>query len=278
MNHGYIPIATSQSGSCLTMANWQEIGINALAFQLQSLLMKPGFSLLRSFANLQSYCAWSKGLILNASLPLANAEGVHKFRSLYDGTMLTISQPELFALIIKLEADIVILPEGFIGYLAEQPISFPSSVKLFVPEKDFLTAKKMNDFGISLVYDSTKSFDDFYNQFKQYSCPTYLSGLFTLIQAKKLMEGGASYLESNLPSNDALRGQIYDEDSSFNLLDSEMAHQHKLISSNCTCPTCTQKLTRAYLHHLYLHTPLLCHRFLIHHNAHYYKGRIETKA
>ncbi len=39
-----------------------------------------------------------------------------------------------------------------------------------------------------------------------------------------------------------------------------------VLDPNCSCPTCTQKLTRAYLHHLLQHTPLLCQRFLILHN------------
>ena len=43
--------------------------------------------------------------------------------------------------------------------------------------------------------------------------------------------------------------------------------QFETIDPECTCPTCSQQFTKAYLHHLLQQTPLLCHRLLIQHNV-----------
>lgn len=268
----FIPVLTSQPGSCLTKANWQEIGIHTAAYYLDALLMKPGYSLLKSLPGLQSYCGWTGTLVLNASLAAANSEGIYTFRSRYDGSLLAISQEALFALIITLQPDIVILPPGFSTYLTRHHLSFPQTIKPFSPENALLAS----DMGIYLAYEKTKPFADFLSQVQQYrGQPTYLSGAFTGLQAQELSEHGATWLESDKPASNALLGQLYGEKTTFNLLDSDMAVQHKPIIEHCGCPTCKQKLTRAYLHHLFLQTPLLCHRFLIQHNVHYYKERIE---
>ncbi|MBA3537614.1 MAG: hypothetical protein H0T84_13570, partial [Tatlockia sp.] len=106
--------------------------------------------------------------------------------------------------------------------------------------------------------------------------PIYLSGAFNLMQSHELIEHGVKWIESDKPTSDALLAQVYGETNSFSLLDSAMANQHQPIIVHCECPTCGQKLTRAYLHHLFLQTPLLCHRFLIQHNAHFFKNQIES--
>ncbi|MBA2652491.1 MAG: tRNA-guanine transglycosylase [Tatlockia sp.] len=279
MKPSFIPLATSQSGSCLTMANWQELGIQTLAYSLHSLLMKPGYSLLNSLPNLQSYCGWPGSIVLTATLAAANTLGIYTFRSLYDGSLISISQEELFSLIIKLQPDLVILPAGFRAYLVEQQLSLPSSIKLFVPVDESLEAENTANLGVNLVYEMNYSFSDLLSQVKQYKArPLYLSGAFNYSEAQELIEHGADWLESDKPASDAFHGQVYGDKDSFSLLNKEMTNQHVPISSNCGCPTCRQKLTRAYLHHLITHTPLLCQRFLIHHNVHYYNHRIETSS
>lgn len=46
----------------------------------------------------------------------------------------------------------------------------------------------------------------------------------------------------------------------------EFSNAFTPLAADCSCPVCTQGLTRAYLHHLYAHTPLLAQRFLVQHN------------
>lgn len=77
------------------------------------------------------------------------------------------------------------------------------------------------------------------------------------------------YGESDKPANDACSGIVYSADGAIDLREKRYAMQFECIDEQCQCPTCRQRLTRAYLHHLLEHTPLLCHRFLIQHNVYH---------
>lgn len=78
---------------------------------------------------------------------------------------------------------------------------------------------------------------------------------------------GIDYLESNQPAFDGYNGIVYERTSVFSIQDEAQRLQFDVIDSSCICPTCRQGLTRAYLHHLYQHTTLLCQRLLIQHNV-----------
>jgi Queuine tRNA-ribosyltransferase len=72
---------------------------------------------------------------------------------------------------------------------------------------------------------------------------------------------------SDQPAIDAIDGRFYFETTSANILDSEFEKDLGLLDKNCQCETCAQGFTRAYLHHLFEHTPLLAQRFLLSHNV-----------
>jgi queuine/archaeosine tRNA-ribosyltransferase len=87
------------------------------------------------------------------------------------------------------------------------------------------------------------------------------------------------FKENNAPSEDALKGVIYTskntENNTFSIQDKKNTLDFSVLDENCACPGCKAKLTRAYFHHLYAHTPLLCHRWLIIHNqwmTHCFRG------
>lgn len=77
------------------------------------------------------------------------------------------------------------------------------------------------------------------------------------------------FIESNQPAEDACSGILYTREGNINIENSDMALQFSPIDADCSCPTCKQNLTRAYLHHLLANTPLLAQRFLIMHNVHW---------
>ena len=79
-------------------------------------------------------------------------------------------------------------------------------------------------------------------------------------------------LVSDQSAKDALNGLIYDKDAMFSITAEDMATSFEPLSQDCACPACALGLTRAYFHHLYVHTPLLCYRFLIQHN--HYVGNL----
>lgn len=268
---GYIPVFTSEAGSCLTLANWQEIGISTASYYLDALLMKPGYSLLKTQRNLQSYCGWQETIVLNATLAAAKSDGIYTIRSRFDGSLLRIGSDELFSLIVGLQPDIVILPPGLLKQLDQLGQALPKSIQFFIPSNEWSSASSDLKLGSYLTYDKTQSFADFKQDIKQYAgMPIYLRADLSISQALELVEQGGVLLESDKPASDAMIGEVYSEQGTLALLDSQMANQQEPIDAHCSCPTCTQGFTRAYLHHLLMHTPLLCQRYLIQHNVYYY--------
>lgn len=72
---------------------------------------------------------------------------------------------------------------------------------------------------------------------------------------------------SQKPMIDAMSGLIYSKERIYSILSETMTQSFEVLSAECECPTCSQGLTRAYLHHLYQQTPLLAYRYLIQHNV-----------
>ena len=171
---------------------------------------------------------------------------------------------------IRLQPDIAIFPGCSLNYLSQLNQSLPR-LQFFIAEEKNSLQSNLSDFGSYLVYDKKVSFSDFLRQLEKYEGKSiYLSGQFDLSQLEALRTEGINLIESDEPAGAAMVGQVYTRQGKIVLLDAQMAQQHQVIEEECACPTCEQRFTRAYLHHLLMQTPLLCQRFLIQHNAHYY--------
>jgi queuine/archaeosine tRNA-ribosyltransferase len=93
-----------------------------------------------------------------------------------------------------------------------------------------------------------------------------ISNLIKQLKPDYLMSSDAFQI-NNQPAEDALKGQLYtSENTHFLIQDKSNTENFKTLDASCQCPACTSNLTRAYFHHLYAHTPLLCHRWLVMHN------------
>ncbi|ASQ46570.1 tRNA guanosine transglycosylase family protein [Legionella clemsonensis] len=261
----YIPTLTTEAGSCLTLANWQEVGVRAVSYHLEALLLKPGISLLKSLPHLKAYIPWQGSIVLNAALPPAK-QGQYTVRSPYDGSVMQISQDEVACLVEKLQPDIVVLPIDF----------DPGLMRSFTKTSQIFTIPELHveqQFGWYLPYEPSLSFIALQEKIKRYNTtPIYLAGDFDLQQLAALTQYDSLMIESNLPAQHAFSGKVYYEGGVLDLCADEIAHQQVVIDRHCKCPTCEQQLTRAYLHHLINQTPLLCQRLLIQHNAYYYQN------
>lgn len=195
----FVPILTTQAGLCLTYDNWEAIGINAVSYHLDALLMKPGFDRLFEVTNLASYVGWKKNILLNASMLKPNRVGDYVVKSHYDGARLLFTHEQLTALIAHLNPTMVLLP----GDVMQNSIHY----------------------------------------------------------------AGVEYIESDKPALDGYNGIVYEASGTFCIQDEAQRLQFEIIDTSCACPTCSQGFTRAYLHHLFQHTPLLCQRLLIQHNS-----------
>jgi hypothetical protein len=72
---------------------------------------------------------------------------------------------------------------------------------------------------------------------------------------------------SNQAGEHAFQGCFYAQGQVFQVMDAAYIKDFSILSQDCDCESCQSGFTRAYLHHLYQHTPLLAQRYLLIHNA-----------
>ena len=260
----FIPTLTTEAGRCLTVENWQDVGISMAAYDLTALLMKPGFELLSALPDLATYVGWQGDVVLNATLPDISKDEVYTLRSEYDGSRSRYSQADILMLIGQLKPQMVILPDGIDGWQSLSDTILP----LFSPAN--LPKQAERSFGVYFSYDATASFSTLKQRIQRCEgLPCYVGGELTLALMQELADLGVQYLSSDVPARDASEGWVYSQGEVISLTDNAYRMDFSVIDEQCPCPTCKQQLTRAYLHHLLAHTPLLCQRFLIQHNVYH---------
>ncbi|MFI4963634.1 MAG: hypothetical protein ACHP6H_07250, partial [Legionellales bacterium] len=136
IDFGYIPVLSSEAGSCLTPANWKELGIKTASYTLESLLVKPGLELLNQIHNLKDYLGWSGALILNASALEVNKAGVYVLRSPFDGTKITFEPIECIRLINHLMPDAVLLPNKMVNDCPDNWVDLNEAIIPFIHAED----------------------------------------------------------------------------------------------------------------------------------------------
>ncbi len=258
----FVPILTTDAGRSLTVANWEEVDVNTVAYNLASLLMKPGMDLLRSLPDLKTYTGWSSNLVLNAAMPDMNRDGRYTIRSDYDGSRSHYSPDDIIALILQLKPQMVLLPTGI--DTAWQAL--PKDVFPFFSSR-YLPTHIDRAHGVYFLHDKSITASQLIEQVEAYAdIPRYVSGELDVDLIRELRRLGVEYVSSNVPASDACNGRIYSDNGLMILKSDAYRMDFNTIDETCSCPTCDQQLTRAYLHHLFDHTPLLCQRFLIQHN------------
>jgi queuine tRNA-ribosyltransferase len=256
------------------MANWEDAGIQVVSYRLIDLLMKPGLEILEELDDIRHYIPWRGEIILNASLPKANREGIYRIRSSYDGVWIRMSVTAFVALITQLKPDGVILPTGSAAHYHALWQKLPKSIKLFwhvddsdqgisIPHGDSYFLNKESSPATSLV-----------ERIETQEKPSYLVGEFGYEQMGQLALKTPCLIESDTPAQDGMTGVVYSHEGSFSILSPEMVNAHQPLDSQCQCQTCRQSFTRAYLHHLLQHTPLLAQRFLVQHNVYFCQNRL----
>ncbi len=266
MTYYFIPNLSTQAGTCLTVENWEQVGVEMASFSLSALLMKPGIDLLKTLPNLATYVGWNKTLVLNASWSLRPTDDVYRLRSIYDGGKSQYTRDDLLALIIQLAPQMVLLPQGFCRMDDTLWLSLPDDIFPFFPVNECPSYTGQRPYGIYMECDDdvTETVEE---QLQSHpDRPKYVVGDMSPTVLQDLVMLGAQYLESDKPANDAYHGLVYHRDEVITVQDASEALEFSVIDPTCDCPTCQQQLTRAYLHHVYEHTPLLCYRFLIQHN------------
>ena len=113
------------------------------------------------------------------------------------------------------------------------------------------------------------SFDGQTHYFKKTEINNLIQILTTANTTIQASTNKADKIYHMQPANDAISGLIYRiRGDNFSICDSKYALDFTKLDEHCECPACSEQYTRAYFHHLFQHTPLLCHRWLIMHNYH----------
>lgn len=263
MNDSLIPVINTPEGSCLTAKNWQESGVQRVSYHLSLLLVKPGLAYLKTLPDWQHYSGWEGDWVLNATLSSPKADGQYVFRSPFDGAKVYCAMADLVEVILHLKPQQAILPEGFEVTSDDiwHQLSTVSACYVPVDERDRYLNRPID--GLYYVIENTKDIATTIAQHQDHY-PDLDYYVISNATARSLITGG--YIETNQPAKDACAGIVYSADGQIDLRDKAYATQFERIDSSCDCPTCKQGFTRAYLHHLLEHTPLLCQRFLIQHN------------
>lgn len=273
----YIPIMTSEAGLCLTADNWREVKIQTMSFHLDSLLWKPGYGLLKEIPDLARYMGWSGGIILNATKCVANKGGTIVLTSPYDGSKLKLSYEQLAELIQHIRPNVVLLPPKIIRAFPQLWDNWSDDIVPFLAAEDMESQELQRIHGVYFTMNHSNSNNIVVEQLTKWSAlPRYIIGAVELESLEELKKEGALWIESDAPAAMAMRGMVFSEQGVLQLTEDIHAMQFEPVDTSCGCLTCSQQLTKAYLHHLYLHTPLLCQRFLIQHNVYYAQNYIRN--
>lgn len=266
----FIPVLTSEAGLCLTTENWQEVRVRSASYALERLLHKPGRDELKKIADLVRYLGCPGILVLNATSFVANKEGVYLFKSPYDGSKITCTYLELIELIHHLKPQAVLLPKKILQEYPHIWDNWNESITPFIHEKDLEMPILAQSHGV--YFDNLKEVHwEYLDQWSH--VPRYVLGYFGPEVLKELHQKGIEFIETDEPAKTAIEGRVYSQSGIVDLMDERTRVEFETIDSSCSCPTCTQQFTKAYLHHLFQHTPLLCYRFLIQHNVFYAQNR-----
>ena len=271
-----ISVLTTQAGLCLTAKNWQEAGVDWASCYLESLLVKPGLALLMQLPNLSAYFGLQCDLVLNASNLRLDSTGKYILRSPYDGSVLSFSVDDIINLVLHLKPQIVIVPPGFHQVGDELWHELVSMSEVYISVNFVANYPKHRVQGLYVTFEQTGQ--DVLAELRQYSdqfpgVQFYVAGVVDSALITHLSALGVTHVESESPSALAYHGQVYHCEGGLNLNDTTCSQQFEVIDANCKCPTCEQQFTRAYLHYLLQHTPLLCQRLLIQHNEYYIRHR-----
>jgi queuine tRNA-ribosyltransferase len=266
MTSQLVPILTSTAGACLTAANWQEVAADSMAFGLDHLLMKPGLAVLQQITHLKDYLVCKGKLILNASqLKKERGQDTYIVKSRFDGSTVSIGDQQLFEFIVHHAPDLILLPFDF--SLTDYLQLWPKTVMPFIHDEVLVRQNIEVPHGVYFDLDSAKSM----SALSHWQSPRYVFGSFDWKQMQTLVQLGVEWIESDNPAALGLSGIVETAMGLVSIKDVSAQMQFEPLDKTCRCPTCRLGLSRAYLHHLYWHTPLLCQRYLIMHNFFYWR-------
>lgn len=267
-----VPTLTTKAGSTLTAQNWHDAHIHVASCAVDALLLKPGLEFLLTLPSLNHYFAWQGALVLNASMLVVDKDGNYTIKSPFDGACLTVSTQDIVQLVQVLKPKYLILPQDS-GYLWK---SLPPCVFPFVSYQEASKSDLAKPYGVYFDFKEPEyaSIGKFITQFKD--VPLYITGELKWEHIREFAKLGAAFVQCDIPLQQAFDGTVHTRGEIMSITSQDLVFDFEPIDNSCHCPTCQLKLTKAYLSHLFTHTPLLCQRFLIQHNMYYCQNSLSS--
>ena len=241
---GLYPLVNSEAGLSLSEADYQRAGVQGLVYSLLRLLMRPGMQALNALENWRSASIWNGPVIIDASdLSIEPHSEFINIRNIYDGSHQNCSLQEIMTLLKKLQIDAVLWPGN--SFQRNEWDDLYSQIPFYCKDSDEQYRPMTTRVDEGKISEFTKTFS---------------------IQKDAIPAAGVI---TDMPVKDALQGLLYISDGVLDIREEQWTHIHSAIEAECLCYSCAAGFTRAYFHHLYEHTPLLCHRLLAMHNLHF---------
>lgn len=247
----FIPVITTAAGMVLTAQNIEDSKIQMVSCRLSDLLIKPGPDVLKKFDGLKQWIGWGKKVVLSCtSLPKMSKDRVYKFRSAFDGSLHQYTPEELCDVIQTLKPDYLTFPDDIESWDEAWVKRLQKSINCLFPTK----------------LQATEDARHYYLQGSNEKEALYYHGRLDCNHLELLEKSSYQWYESEQPAEDAVRGRLYSTKGCIDVTNEIYVEDFSLIDSDCSCATCKQGFTKAYLHHLLAQTPLLSQRLLMQHN------------
>ena len=235
---GLYPYFNSVAGLHLTEDDYRCAGVQGAAYSLARLLMRPGIDALATLGTWRAKLDSAWPIIIDARGFSLSKDGQQLHcRNDYDGSLLRVSVSKLCAQLKDMQVDAILWPYAVSGLAVENAASTPP-------------------WYFSLAHE-TSAFES-PNHSQRFLVDDHIS--------MDNSDYSTASIVSDKPVQDALNGMLYHEDGTLDITDPLFMNAHQVLDETCGCTACTAGLTRAYFHHLFVHTPLLCQRFLGMHN------------
>lgn len=248
---------TAPQGAILTAREIEQCDVRFFAVELLPLLFKPGLSYFEKENSLADYFALQGDWILDSRLQWNASKEGFAVRSPFDGHYDVLPVAQWLSLIEQMKPSALILPESLMRDKPHWLSNLQSSVRCFT-----LAAASEQSYKEGQLYVA-----------EQQSSKILLTNLTGKPFCQLQSQHPSLLVLSASPFTDAADGIVYLNDEVIDIKATCWQNDFHLLDEDCSCPTCQQGFTRAYLHHLYQQTPLLCHRFLAEHNLWTYQKK-----
>ena len=305
----FMPVGTRAAVKAVDVDDLSAVGAEIILSNTYHLMLKPGADLIADLGGLHGFMGWSGPILTDSggyqifSLEPKITEDGAAFRSVYDGSKVSLTPEEAVSVQQRLGPDIAMVLDICVGLPASKERVEADMRQTLRWAERCLSAHSRSDqalFGIvqggvepdlraeSAAATAELGFPGFgigglsvgeppdeRNRALDAAMaelpldkPRYVMGLGDTDGLLDAIQRGADMFDCVLPTRLARHGKVLTSRGDFNVNIARHAGDETPIDPDCSCSTCTRH-SKAYLRHLIRMNELSAHRLLSVHNLHY---------